>query len=254
MEDLDKPREMVGAADHILRTLAAFGFEWDGAVVYQSQRTPLYQEALGQLKAKSLIYECDCSRKEIADSAQQGIDGLIYPGTCRNQTSLKSPHASRLIVDSKPIIFQDAIQGQIQQNLGHEVGDFVLKRADGLYAYQLAVVVDDVEQGISHIVRGADLLDSTPRQIYLQQLQGHPRPQYAHIPVASNAAGEKLSKQTLAPAIDATQASKILTQALGFLGQTPPKDLSAHQPSHILEWATHNWDISKIPRQRSIVF
>lgn len=253
MEDIDKPREMAGTADHILHTLEAFGFEWDGAVVYQSQRTPLYQEALGQLKAKSLIYNCDCSRKEIADSAQQGIDGLVYPGTCRHKTAIKSPHASRLIIDSNPISFQDAIQGQIQQNLAHSVGDFVLKRADGLCAYQLAVVVDDVEQGISHIVRGADLLDSTPRQIYLQQLLGHPTLQYAHIPFASNAACEKLSKQTLAPAIDAAQASTLLTQALNFLGQQAPKDLTSHSANDILQWAKQHWAINKVARQRSIV-
>jgi glutamyl-Q tRNA(Asp) synthetase len=257
MEDLDKSREMAGAADHILRTLESFGFEWDGEVVYQSQRSSLYQDALSELQAKSLIYNCDCSRKEIADShhqrpAHQGIDGLAYPGTCRHKTAIKSPHASRLIVDSNPISFQDAIQGQIQQNLAHSVGDFVLKRVDGLCAYQLAVVVDDVEQGITHILRGADLLDSTPRQIYLQQLLNYPTPQYAHIPVASNAAHEKLSKQTLAPAIDAAQASTLLTQALNFLGQQAPKDLTSHSANDILQWAKQHWAINKVARQRSI--
>lgn len=254
MEDLDKPREMSGAADHILRTLETFGFEWNGEVVYQSQRSSLYQDALYQLKGKSLIYNCDCSRKEIADSAQHGIDGLIYPGTCRYKPNVKIPHASRIIVDSQPIEFNDAIQGQIQQNLALDVGDFVLKRADGLYAYQLAVVVDDFEQGITHIVRGADLLDSTPRQIYLQQKLGYPTPQYTHIPVASNTAGEKLSKQTLAPAIDAAQASIWLTQALDFLGQQPPQALSTHSTDDIWQWAKAHWDIKKVPHHRSIVF
>jgi glutamyl-Q tRNA(Asp) synthetase len=172
MEDLDKPREMAGAAQHILRTLEDFGFEWDGEVIYQSQRSDLYQDALNQLKAKSLVYNCDCSRKEIADSAQHGIDGLVYPGTCRHKAVVKVPHAGRVIVDDQPIAFTDAIQGNIQQTLAHDIGDFVLKRADGLFAYQLAVVVDDVEQGVTDIVRGADLLDSTPRQIYLQQRLG----------------------------------------------------------------------------------
>lgn len=258
MEDLDKPREMAGATEHILRTLEAFGFDWDGEVIYQSKRSALYQHALSQLEMKSLIYQCDCSRKEIADSynqrpAQQGVDGLVYPGTCRHKTIVKSLHASRIIVDSNPIAFTDAIQGNMQQNLAHDVGDFILKRADGLYAYQLAVVVDDFEQGITHILRGADLLDSTPRQIYLQKLLGYPTPQYAHIPVASNAAHEKLSKQTLAPAIDAAQASTLLTQALNFLGQDPPKDLAQHSTSDVLQWAKHHWDINKIARQRSIV-
>lgn len=259
MEDLDKPREMPGAADNILHTLEAFGFEWDGEVVYQSQRGTLYQEALNQINAKSLIYQCDCSRREIADSynkkpVQRGIEGLIYPGTCRHKTMVKTPNASRVIVNAEPIVFTDAIQGKTQQNLAHDIGDFVLKRADGLYAYQLAVVVDDVEQGITHIVRGADLLDSTPRQIYLQQLLSYPSPQYAHIPVASNALGEKLSKQTLAPSIDATQASILLPQALNFLGQQAPKELTTLSTSDIWQWAQQHWDINKIPHQRSIVF
>jgi glutamyl-Q tRNA(Asp) synthetase len=259
MEDLDKPREIAEAANHILRTLENFGFKWDGEVVYQSQRSSIYQDALTQLQTKSLIYQCDCSRKEIADSYNQrtakfGIDGLVYPGTCRHKTVVKNPHASRVIVNGDAIAFNDAIQGKLEQNLARDLGDFVLKRSDGLYAYQLAVVVDDFEQGITHIVRGADLLDSTPRQIYLQQLFGYSTPQYAHIPVASNAAGEKLSKQTLAPAIDATQASSLLTKALSFLGQQPPKDLSEHKPNDILEWAKQHWDAGKIPDQRSIVF
>jgi len=254
MEDLDKPREMAGAADHILRTLERFGFKWDSIVVYQSQRSSLYQAALSQLETKSLTYPCDCSRKEIADSAQHGIDGLVYPGTCRNKSYVKNPHASRVIVNDEPITFNDTIQGKVQQNLKYDVGDFVLKRADGFYTYQLAVVVDDFEQGITHVIRGADLLDSTPRQIYLQQLLGYQTLHYAHIPVASNAHNEKLSKQTLAPAIDAAQASTLLTQALNFLEQQPPKDLSEYTPSDILEWAKQHWDISKIPSQRSIVF
>ena len=254
MEDLDKPREMAGAAQGILHTLQAFGFEWDGEIVYQSQRGALYQAALQQLQAKSLIYQCDCSRKEIADSAQHGIDGLIYPGTCRHKTSVKTPNASRISVTTDKICYTDAIQGPRQQNLAQEIGDFVLKRADGLFAYQLAVVVDDFEQGVSHIVRGADLLDSSPRQIYLQQLLGYPTPQYAHIPVASNAAGEKLSKQTLASPINPAQAPIWLCQALSFLGQHPPADLARHSSSDIWQWAQQHWDIQKVPRQRSMVF
>jgi glutamyl-Q tRNA(Asp) synthetase len=258
MEDLDKSREMAGAADHILSTLESFGFEWDGEVVYQSQRSSLYQDALSQLQAKSLIYNCDCSRKEIADSyhqrhAHHGVDGLVYPGTCRHKPAVKNPHASRVIVNGEPITLTDAIQGKLQQNLANDLGDFVLKRADGFYAYQLAVVVDDFEQGITHILRGADLLDSTPRQIYLQQLLNYPTPQYAHIPVASNAAGEKLSKQTLAQAIDDSQASSLLTKALSFLGQHIPIDLSEYSANDILQWAKQHWDITKVAQQRSIV-
>ncbi len=253
MEDLDKPREVAGAADHILKTLETFGFEWDAEVIYQSHRNHLYQEALNQLQAASLIYKCDCSRKEIADSAEHGIDGLIYPGICRHKEALRTPSASRVIVDAKPILFTDAIQGSIEQTLAQDVGDFVLKRADGLYAYQLAVVVDDFEQGVTHILRGADLLNSSPRQIYLQQLLRYPTPEYAHIPIANNANNEKLSKQTLAPAIDRSQASTLLKQALAFLGQDPPMDLVQCNPTEILQWAKQHWDIKKIPHQRSIV-
>jgi len=259
MEDLDKPREIKGAAAQILNTLEQFGFEWDGEVVYQSQRADLYQEVLSQLEKKDLIYRCKCSRKEIADSynqkpAHQGIDGLIYPGTCRNQQVSQTPYASRIKVSNNPISFNDAIQGIITQNLATQLGDFVLKRADGLFAYQLAVVVDDQQQGITQIVRGADLLDSTPRQIYLQQQLNYATPQYAHIPVASNVAGEKLSKQTLAPAINAQEAATWLTKALTFLGQNPPNDLALHGKTDILDWAKQHWQLQNIPKQRSIIF
>lgn len=259
MEDLDKPREVAGAANHILNTLEKFGLEWDGEVVYQSQRSELYQEALNQIKAKSLIYQCSCSRKEIADSynqkqAQHGIDGLIYPGTCRDKSSTFKPYAERIKVKDQNISFNDAIQGRINQNLATQIGDFVLKRADGLFAYQLAVVVDDYLQGVTHVVRGADLLDSTPRQIYLQQVLGYSTPKYAHIPVASNQAGEKLSKQTLATPIDANNAPNLLINALDFLGQTPPQDLSNYKAQEILAWAMQHWALDKIPKQRSIIF
>ena len=254
MEDLDKPREVKGAASHILKTLEQFGFEWDGDVIYQSERSDLYQDALAQLEKQSLIYRCQCSRKEIADSATQGIDGLIYPGTCRHSQVTQMPYASRIRVNDKAISFHDAIQGLITQNLAAQVGDFVLKRADGLFAYQLAVVVDDFQQGVTNIVRGADLLDSTPRQIYLQQQLDIPTTHYAHIPVASNAAGEKLSKQTLAPAIEAKDASAWLLKGLTFLGQNPPSELITNKPSEILSWAKQHWQLEQIPKQRSIIF
>ena len=259
MEDLDKPREVAGAANHILNTLEKFGLEWDGEVVYQSQRSELYQEALNQIKAQPLIYQCSCSRKEIADSynqkpAQHGIDGLIYLGTCRDKSSTFKPYAERIKVKDQNISFNDAIQGKIDQNLANQIGDFVLKRADGLFAYQLAVVVDDYLQGVTHVVRGADLLDSTPRQIYLQQVLGYSTPKYAHIPVASNQAGEKLSKQTLATPIDANNAPNLLINALDFLGQTPPQDLSNYKAQEILAWAMQHWALDKIPKQRSIIF
>jgi glutamyl-Q tRNA(Asp) synthetase len=258
MEDLDKPREMKGAADTILHQLEAFGFEWDGEVVYQSKRTSLYQQAFEQLqnnglKKSGLIYPCSCSRKEIADSATNGIEGLVYPGTCRyGMLQPRTQHAWRVKVTDEIVSFDDAIQGYQSQLLSRDIGDFVLKRADGLFAYQLAVVVDDASQGITHILRGADLLSSTPRQIYLQQLLGFNQPFYAHIPLAVNSHGEKLSKQNLALPINREHAPQLIFDALVFLGQNPPSALKQTSLTEIWEWAILNWQYSKISRERSI--
>jgi glutamyl-Q tRNA(Asp) synthetase len=253
MEDLDKPREMIGAADDILHTLVAFGFQWDDEVVYQSQRTSLYQEAFEQLQLKGLIYPCSCSRKEIADSANNGIEGLVYPGACRNgMLQLRSQHAWRVKVTDEMISFNDAIQGHQSQLLSRDIGDFVLKRADGLFAYQLAVVVDDASQHITHILRGADLLNSTSRQIYLQQLLGFNKLDYAHIPLVVNESGDKLSKQNLAQPIKKEQAPQLIFDALVFLGQNPPLSIKQSTLSEIWEWAITNWQLSKISQKPSI--
>ena len=222
MEDLDIPREVPGAADEILTTLDAYGFEWHGSVLYQSQRTEAYASALEKLQEYHWIYPCACTRREIADSALHGLDGLIYPGTCRNGLAEgKTARAWRIKTESAVIAFEDAIQGHIAHNLALDIGDFVLKRADGYYAYQLAVVVDDDFQNVSHVVRGADLLDSTPRQIFLQQKLSLATPEYAHIPVATNAQGEKLSKQTLATALVNDNPVPEIWKASRFLGQNP---------------------------------
>jgi len=253
IEDLDTPRTLAGASDAILNSLEAFGFEWDEDVVYQSQRTELYEKYLDTLKSGDLVYPCSCSRKEIADSAIQGVDGVIYPGTCRHGPAKEKPaKAWRVRIYPETIAFEDSVQGHIEQNMAQDIGDFVLKRADGLFAYQLAVIVDDAEQRITHVVRGADLLDSTPRQIYLQQLLELPTPQYLHVPVATNAAGEKLSKQTLAEAIDPYHASTQLSSALDFLGQNPPKDLLSNSLGDLWSWAISHWQIAAIPHQRDI--
>ncbi len=254
MEDLDKPREIKGAADTILHQLETFGFEWHGAVIYQSQREDFYTEILDQLKNKQLVYPCTCTRKEIADSTQKfGIDGIIYPKTCLDHP-LKAnvPNAWRIKTNSVEIGFNDAIQGEIKQILSQDVGDFILKRADGLFAYQLAVVADDAAQGITHIVRGADLLDSSPRQIYLQRLLGYSTPHYAHVPVASNAAGEKLSKQTLAKSLDTGIATQLLFDALDFLGQQPPVEIKNASLEEVWRWAIIHWNITRVPKQRAI--
>lgn len=220
IEDTDFDRNIQGADDAIIATLLRCGMQWDGDITWQSQRTSLYEIALEKLSPWT--FSCACSRKEIADSrlrlAELGQTEVnIYPGTCRYETQLSKPaRATRLRVPDAPfalIEFEDRLQGVQQQNLATEVGDFVLKRADGFWAYQLAVVVDDAEQGITHIVRGEDLLDSTARQIYLQRLLQLETPQYLHIPVLNNADGEKLSKQTGAVAFDSGN-NDILVDAL----------------------------------------
>jgi glutamyl-Q tRNA(Asp) synthetase len=254
MEDLDKPRELAGAADVILQQLTAFGFEWDGEVVFQSQRSDRYAEALNTLQNKGLTYPCTCTRKEIADSSHtQSIDGLIYPKTCYlNKAMPSSIHAAyRAVVADINIHFLDAIQGEISQNLSRDVGDFIVKRADGFFAYQLAVVVDDAAQNVTHIVRGADLLDSTPRQIYLQQLLNLATPSCAHVPVASNAAGEKLSKQTLAQPLSMRLPAQQLFDALKFLGQNPPQAIKNATLGEAWRWAIANWGILQVPKLRA---
>lgn len=254
MEDIDTPRNVPGAAEQILATLEAFGFEWDGPVLWQSQRAEAYAAALAQLTAAGLAYGCACSRKEIADSATRlAIDGgLVYPGTCRDGLDGRVARAWRLRVNGREIHFADRLQGRVAQRLDREVGDFVLRRADGLFAYQLAVTVDDDFQGISDIVRGADLLASTPRQLWLQHCLGFAAPRYAHLPVASNAAGEKLSKQTLAPALDVAKAAETLVGALRFLGQAAPAGLSRASVQEVWAWARENWQFAAIPHLAAI--
>mgnify|MGYP000084195303 CR=1 FL=1 len=255
MEDLDPPRETAGAADDILYTLEAFGFEWDGEVAYQSRRHHLYRAALDQLIADKAAYPCFCSRKEWHTRASQGADGFVYDGLCASGAHEKVGviPAWRLRVPDEIIGFDDRIVGRYQHNLARDIGDFVLLRADGFWAYQLAVVVDDAEQGISHIVRGQDLLVSTPRQLYLQRCLGYAEPVYAHLPVAANPAGEKLSKQTLAQPLRAAQASAELVAALRFLGQAVPGELSRASVAEVWAWAHSHWSFAAIPRQALIV-
>ena len=256
MEDVDEPRCLPGAAEDILRTLTAFGFEWDGPVAYQTRRVELYREALEQLRECGRIFPCACTRKELADSrlVQLAPDGAqIYPGTCRQGLPAgKEARSWRLRVVDESIAFDDAVQGRVAQNLAHEVGDFVLLRADGFFAYQLAVVVDDAEQGITHVVRGADLLESTPRQIFLQRLLGLPTLHYAHLPVAVNSAGEKLSKQTCAAPLDNTKPQPALWNALAFLGQSPPAELRRAGLADVWQWAHAHWGMARGPRRQSL--
>jgi glutamyl-Q tRNA(Asp) synthetase len=251
IEDVDTTRCNPQFAHEILATLSAFGFVWDGEVLIQSQRSLRYQAALNQLAARNLTYACACSRKEIADSALSGIDGPVYPGTCRDKKLPRGGHAVRIRTMQAEIRFADRVQGECCQVLERDIGDFVLMRRDGLFAYQLAVVVDDADQGVTHVVRGADLLDSTARQIHLQQLLGLSTPQYLHFPVVTNAAGQKLSKQTLAPAIGATDACKLLRDALAHLGQKIPPGATCATPASLLAAAIQYWDVATIPKQRA---
>lgn len=256
MEDVDLPRCQPGAADGILQTLTAFGFEWDGPVQDQSGRVDKFRAALESLRLQDRVFPCACTRRELADSqfSQLAGDGAkIYPGTCRQGLPAgKAARSWRLRVVDESIVFDDAVQGRVAQNLAHEAGDFVLLRADGFFAYQLAVVVDDAEQGITHVVRGADLLESTPRQIFLQRSLGLPTPQYAHLPVAVNAAGEKLSKQTCAAPLDNTRPQAALWDALAFLGQSPSAELRGAGLADIWQWAHAHWDMARVPRQQCL--
>jgi glutamyl-Q tRNA(Asp) synthetase len=250
IEDVDTPRTVAGAADGIIATLARFGFEWDGDIVWQSRRTEAYAAALERLKAAGHAFPCACTRREMADSALTRDGSRRYPGTCRNGLPPgRSARAWRVRADGI-ITFEDAIQGPQREDLAPDSGDYVVLRADGLFAYQLAVVVDDADAGVTHVVRGADLLDSTARQIHLQHLLGFPQPDYAHLPVATNAAGEKLSKQTLARAVDDHPPAAALITTLRFLGQTPPAGLDHATLAEVWAWALHHWRLAAVPRRR----
>ena len=248
IEDVDAPRTVAGAAQAILDMLQTLGLAWDGEVMWQSRRSDIYEAALRRLLGEGRLYACRCSRREIEDSAPHGIEGAIYPGTCRALgLDACGAVALRALAQDETIRFEDRVQGSIAQNVARDIGDFVLKRRDGLHAYQLAVVVDDAQQGITDVVRGADLLWSTPRQIALQRWLGLPTPRYLHVPTAVDAKGHKLSKQTLAAAIDAANASEALAQALHFLGQTPAP---SRRPAEMLALATRHWSVADIPRVR----
>lgn len=248
IEDLDPPREVKGATAHILRTLEAFGLEWDGPVLYQSQRYAIYQSALEKLIHLNKCYPCYCSRKSWQSRAKIGIDGFVYDGYCsQHQSGLQvaSLPAWRFYAPDEYIDFKDGILGLYGHHIKHDVGDFVLKRADGFWAYQLAVVVDDAEQNITHVVRGRDLLVSTPRQIALQKALGFTTPQYAHLPLLLNTQGQKWSKQTLAPEIKTNHPDKLLRQVFTYLNlPDAPKDCDYQD---LLSWAIKYWDINRIP-------
>jgi len=259
IEDVDETRCKPEFIPDILRTLATFGLQWDGEVILQSQRKHAYEQALARLSAQQLTYGCVCSRKEIADSAAAGIDGPVYPGTCRQLRIGGQACAIRVLTHREPISFADGVQGQCSQCLESAIGDFIIKRRDGLFAYQLAVVVDDAAQGVTTIVRGADLIDSTTRQIHLQQLLGYTTPDYLHIPVMTTAVRQKLSKQSQAPDVASLAAggsaeaiNRVLIEALTFLGQ-PTATLHATMPvTTLLQRATAQWQTGNIPAVKAM--
>ncbi|KEQ16420.1 tRNA glutamyl-Q(34) synthetase GluQRS [Endozoicomonas numazuensis] len=246
MEDIDPPREQPGAADQILKSLEAYGLHWDGQVLYQSQRTDAYRHIINDLQTRGYVYPCTCTRREL-----QGYGGL-YPGICRNKSdNTTTPHSLRVKCSQDIIEFQDLIQGAIHYALP-DLGDFIIQRKDGLFAYQLAVCADDADQGITHIVRGYDLLNATPWQIYLLSLLDTAIPVYAHFPVITLENGDKLSKQNHAAEIPLDQPEQQLIKALQALGQKPDTALEGSSVAEILEWGTEHWQIDNVANQPSV--
>jgi glutamyl-Q tRNA(Asp) synthetase len=255
IEDLDPPREPPGAAAAILRALEAFGLWWDGEVLFQSTRREAYDDALANLADAGWAYPCICSRSDVdAANARIGRPGeRRYPGTCR---SLRPTPGDTSVVRARtapgPVGVTDRLQGAFFQALEADVGDFVLRRREGYIAYQLAVVVDDHAQGITDVVRGTDLLDSTPRQVWLQQLLGYPTPGYMHLPVVTGSGGEKLSKQTGAAAVDTLDAARVAWRILEYLGQAPPTALRGAAPGELWAWAASSWQPQHLANVRNI--
>ena len=246
MEDLDPPREMPGAQTAILQALEAYGFEWDGHMVCQSSRLDIYNSVIEGLIQDGHAYACACSRKEL-----EPFNGL-YPGFCREAGRDIHGAAIRLRVPERKYGFTDRVQGEFHQQLDREIGDFVIRRRDGLIAYQLAVVLDDAWQGITDIVRGADLLDSTPRQLYLQELLGLPQPRYLHVPLIIQPDGHKLGKRYRSPPLQPTEATPLLLRALRALGQQTETELHDALPGEVLSWAITHWNADRIPRCRTL--
>lgn len=247
MEDLDPPREPAGAADKILRQLDQFGLHWDASVLYQSTRLEAYHAVLQQLQAEQHCYACTCTRPQVRAM------GPVYNGHCRlHPAPSHKRSAIRVKTDAFSVTVKDKVQGDYESNIACACGDFIIRRKDGLFAYQLAVVVDDEFQGISDIIRGYDLLDSTPRQIYLQHLLHYRTPAYGHVPVLTDARGDKLSKQSFATPIDAGEAMQLTFTALNLLGQSPPALSEFADNNALLAWATQHWDIQAVPKLANI--
>ena len=246
IEDLDRPREVAGSADGILRTLQAFGFEWDGEILLQRDRGEGYADALRALRRRHLTFECSCSRLQLEDETR-------YPGTCRvHPPAAGVATATRLRVEPGTIQFSDRIQGTYRQEVSAAIGDVILRRRDQIFAYLLAVVVDDAAQGITHVVRGADLLDNTPRQILLQRLLGLPTPQYAHVPVLTEADDTKLAKSRRSVRLSAEEALPQLLWVFSMLGMRPPEALAGAPLAEAWSWAIGHWQVNQVPKRLNL--
>lgn len=243
IENVDTTREVNGAAQAIRTCLTAHGFQWDDEVIVQSERSQIYQKYLSQLIDNKIAYPCVCTRKQIEEDHHAiGIEGYIYPRTCfLNPPNTDSAHTWRMHVGHQQLSFQDRLANTVTHDMANDIGDFILKRADGIYSYHLATAIDDALQGVTHVVRGEDLLHSTSRQLIILKALNMPAPQYMHIPVVKNADGEKLSKQTKAKALQPIEAVSNLFQAFDFLELNPPQSLKNASISAIWEWALLNW-------------
>lgn len=247
IDDIDPPREVPGAADSILATLENFCLDWDGPVVYQSQRRDAYEEALQQLEHQGDSFECSCSRKLISEQARIGPNGMIYPGTCRQGVTDDSrPRSVRLATHDHNITVEDRLQGSYSLHMQADVGDFVIRRADGLIAYHLATVVDDALDAFTEIVRGKDQLSLTPMHIDLQRRLGLPTPDYAHLPLITNSQGVKLGKSTCATPVDNLPAKEVWRTLLEGLQLEPEEALLEEAAETILEWAINHWQLDRV--------
>jgi glutamyl-Q tRNA(Asp) synthetase len=244
IEDIDPPREMPGAVDRILRALEAFELPWDGAVLYQSTRLAVYMSTAERLLRNGRAFRCSCTRRELRTVSK--ASGARYPGTCRSRSEHARATSIRARVDAGELAFVDGLQGPRTVDLAMTTGDYVIVRRDGLVAYHLAVVVDDADQGITTIVRGVDLLESTPIHLHLQRAIGVPTPQYLHLPVVTNAAGQKLSKQTHAAAVDGMDRRAAAMQVLEYLGLRVPEEARGAAPRELWAWAIDNWSIESL--------
>ncbi|NGN98148.1 tRNA glutamyl-Q(34) synthetase GluQRS [Grimontia sp. S25] len=247
IEDIDPPREVAGAADAILKTLDAYGLHWDDGILYQHDRYDAYQAQIEHWLRNGETYFCQCTRRQIKDA------GGIYPGTCRHRTLDADGSAVRVCIDSPVTEFVDIKHGVIPLDAAMAAEDFIIKRRDGLYAYNLAVVMDDIHQGVTEVVRGADLIEPTGRQVSLYQKLGAPQVSYLHLPLALNADGNKLSKQNHAPAIDNTHPGPALEAALAFLGHPVPAELQGAPVAELLLWGEKNWQINKLPNETEVI-